>query len=143
MGVGVFSAYQNDLKLSFTLSSFSSQKIELCIFWDLLTHSKIDVYFHIDTGRVFSTRILVCLRARLNCVSHCFHYRQSNTFMHMCILQEELYLAICIVIPGAALLHNPRGLGGRSGMSGMCLWMVWRDFRLQKLSDTGLGDIWE
>lgn len=61
----------------------------------------------------------------------------------MCILQHELYPVICIIIPGAALLHYPRGLACSSGMSGMCLWMVWRDFRLQKLSDTGLGDIWE
>lgn len=61
----------------------------------------------------------------------------------MCILQQELYLVICIIIPRAALLHNPRGLGGSTGMSGMCLWMVQRDFRLQKLSYTGLGDSWE
>lgn len=61
----------------------------------------------------------------------------------MCILQHELYAAICITIPGAALLHNLRGLGCSAGMGGMCLGMVWRDFRLQKLCDTGLGDIWE
>lgn len=50
----------------------------------------------------------------------------------MRIWQHELYPDVCITIPGAALLHNPRGLGCSTGMGGMCLWMVWRDFRLQK-----------